>query len=129
MKESDHVIVFRPKWIPGDKVWETRSKCTQKPIDCHACDGKGMVAIKDMEWNCPRCNGLGQNSKYEYQPEELTVVSLQVEMEQGDPKLYIQYGCVDKDWPDKPSRKTEKYLYGSIEEAQAECDKQNKEDI
>jgi hypothetical protein len=116
------------KYNLGDRV--IRIDHTKKPtfIECEACDGEGIVILKNkIKSNCPVCFGRCGSTKYEDEKwntvQELTIGMIKVELEKN--KETTKYMCVETGIG-SGSVWNEKDLFPTKEAAEKECKKLNK---
>ena len=65
-------------FAPGDSVWHLQSKYTTE--DCPDCHGSKKVSAnisgKEIQIDCPTCNGYGFSRKFRYEVVEKTIESI-----------------------------------------------------
>jgi hypothetical protein len=45
------------KYHPGKEFYRLLWSDSVRSIDCDICEAKGYVELKNIKWNCPKCNG------------------------------------------------------------------------
>ena len=134
---------LQTKFNIGDKVATIQNFSEEIFKTCSTCEGSGKIQIKDKEFDCPDCYGKGGTEEWETKKwnvannkgilsgyDKVIKVDIDVFRNKGDIKstIIIRYilGYRYSDsscgtlWPEED-------VFGSIEEAQLECNKRNKE--
>lgn len=94
---------------------------------CDACEGVGTATIGHTIFNCSKCGGKGNTSKYKgyfWKSGNYVIRILSISLHEGN----IEYSGDDRlddylDWYD------EQDLFSTRKEAQEECDRRNKNEI
>lgn len=106
------------KFKVGDVVYKINSE--YKKQTCKICEGKKTVRIKDMEFQCPHCNGLGETQDKEvwFVEDELRIYEIRVWSVEHP--IEIRYFDTKQDIV-----AYEEDCFATREEAQDKCDELN----
>jgi len=130
---------IKTKFNLGDKVLGI-SHCTKEIIiPCSTCDSTGEITIKDKKFECPDCYGEGGHN--EYQPEawyivteglfscydnNVNVVKIDIDITKEETKIrYLLGRKYSKSY--SGTLWDENDLFKTVGEAEAECERRNKE--
>lgn len=111
---------IRTKFNIDDTVWIIKSE--KKEEDCKYCEGKGVVKIKDKEFGCPYCHKEKKVAEKDFYFVDKTIKITDIriwclfvpEIRYFDENKYeVAY---------------EEDCFATKEEAEAECNKRNKEE-
>lgn len=102
----------------GDVVYHIYSEYQEQT--CKICEGKKTVRIKDMEFGCPHCIGLGTTKDKEVWEVvgELRIYEMRI--------WSLEYPIEIRYYDNKQNEMAyEENCFATKEEAQKECDKRN----
>jgi len=128
---------LKTKFNIGDKVATIQNFSEEVFKTCLTCEGSGKIQVKDKEFNCPDCYGNGGKEEWETKKWNISndkgiltgydkVIKIDIDISKNEIKIRYILGY----------RYSESYcgtlwsedeVFGSIEEAQLECDRRNKE--
>lgn len=124
---------FETKFNLDETVFYISKFSKRIGITCKTCHGKGKVIIEELAFDCPNC--FGDKIKMEYQDIKWTVSSSKrikkisikkYSSEFSEKNLYEDSSFYTLDSISGPCVPESEIFY-TDEEAQAECDKRNKE--
>ena len=114
---------IKTKFNIGDKVYPIEYSDIYPEVKCTFCDGNGNIEVKGHDNNikeisCPTCHGLGDLVRvgvkqwHVLAPFNIETITFAID----DNIAYIEYDSID-----------EEDLFTTKKQAQAECNRRNKE--
>jgi len=128
---------IKTKFNLGEKVVGISHYSKEVFIPCLTCDGIGEITIKDKKFECPDCYGQCGNTEYKTKEwniandEEVmsgynNVTKIDIDITKEETKIrYLLGRKYSKSY--SGSLWDENDLFKTVEEAEAECSKRNKE--
>ena len=126
------------KFDIGDCVYRLNKRLRSKHVTCTYCKGKKRFTAVEkttLTFNCPECKGTGKkadkiSSKYVWEVvdalKEIAKIEIQIKKHETIEELFTGHCFPDVD-PSFFGEANE--CYKTAEEAQAECDKRNKDGL
>lgn len=128
---------IKTKYNLGDVVCPITKSGYSKFIKCETCNGIGSVTIKESDKNlqCPTCYGRRGEDKYVYDKWQPCIDSMsdigKISTEEYAPRYSRENRTlcmISNTGVGSGTCWNENDLFGTIEEAQTECDKRNEEE-
>jgi len=114
----------------GDKIFPIWLNGAEEKITCKVCNGTGEVSLGSNTYNCPECFGDGFKTEWKptiwrvaETPYNLKGIVRKIEVEATKKEVRVNYFP----WGESGNFFKEEDCFGILEEAQAECDKRNRE--
>lgn len=88
-----------PRYTIDDTIYRPFIRVLTRP--CEFCNG-GQIKLKNYNFYCPACNGLGTAgyTKDMLEPEMMVIKSITIEYGQGGPKIHYSNGLGSPPWPE-----------------------------
>lgn len=125
-------ITVETKFKVGDGVWFADLFYDKKPVPCTFCNTTGIVTGADNTVrSCPKCYGQKQveiecNQQWACYAKPVVIQEIHIYYAADKVKYHYMMGRHPGDFAVTPFR--EERIFSSVEEAQVECDRKNKED-